>query len=171
MVDIEALVLNPKNPNNHGEKQITMLAKILKFQGWRLPVIVSKRSGYVVAGHGRIAAAKLNGWTQIPVDDQDFESEAQEYAHLIADNKIAELAEHDDAMMIQDLKDMNFDLDFDLLGIKDFSLISTDEFSDLQDTSMESDIQYRIEVKFPNDMEMNDIKDDLMSRGYMVKVL
>lgn len=80
LVDVERLVLNPRNANKHPDKQIELLAKILKFQGWRHPVVVSKRSGFVVAGHGRIAAARLNGWTEVPVDYQDFENEAAEWA-------------------------------------------------------------------------------------------
>ena len=63
----------------------------MKHQGWRHPITVSKQSGYIVAGHGRLAAAQSLGWAKAPVDMQDFENEADEFAHLIADNKIAEL--------------------------------------------------------------------------------
>lgn len=118
MVDIDLLVMNPLNPNKHGEKQIELLAKIMNHQGWRHPVTISKRSGFVVVGHGRIMAARKLGWTQVPVDRQDFATEADEYAHLIADNKISELAEHDDAMMFESLKAFP-DMDLDLLGIPD----------------------------------------------------
>lgn len=122
MMDLDRLVENPKNPNKHGDKQIKLLAKIMSHQGWRHPITVSKRSGFIVAGHGRLAAARLNGWESAPIDLQDFETEADEYAHMIADNKIAELAEHDDEMMIKDLKLSFEDMDFELLGIPDFEL-------------------------------------------------
>lgn len=121
MVDVDLLVPHPLNPNKHGEKQIEMLAKIMKHQGWRHPITVSKRSGFIVAGHGRLMAAKKLGWTSAPIDRQEFETEADEYAHLIADNKIAELAEHDDAKMFEDLKGFP-DLDLDLLGIPDLEI-------------------------------------------------
>jgi DNA modification methylase len=121
MVDVDLLVPHPLNPNKHGERQIEMLAKIMNYQGWRHPITVSKRSGFIVAGHGRLMAAKKLGWTQAPVDRQEFDTEADEYAHLIADNKIAELAEHDDLKMFDDLKKFP-DLDLDLLGIPDFEL-------------------------------------------------
>jgi DNA modification methylase len=121
MVDVDLLVPHPLNPNKHGERQIEMLAKIMNHQGWRHPITVSKRSGFIVAGHGRLMAAKKLGWTQAPVDRQEFDTEADEYAHLIADNKIAELAEHDDLKMFDDLKKFP-DLDLDLLGIPDFEL-------------------------------------------------
>ena len=91
-----------------------MLAKIIRAQGWRSPVVVSKRSGYVVAGHGRIEAAKLLGEDKVPVNVQEFETEAEEYAHLMADNKIAEYAElQTDKIgeLLEDLKIVDFDLD------------------------------------------------------------
>jgi DNA modification methylase len=122
MVDLDLLVPNPRNANKHPEEQIKLLAKIMKHQGWRRPIVVSKRSGFVVAGHGRLMAAKLNGWTSAPVDRQDYASEADEYSDMIADNKIAELAETDMAMVNLDAASFP-DLDLDLLGIPDFSLI------------------------------------------------
>jgi DNA modification methylase len=121
LVDIHKLVANPKNPNKHPKKQIDALAYIIKSQGQRAPIVVSTRSGFITKGHGRLEAIKQLGWTQCAVDYQDYESEAQEYADMIADNKIAELAEHDDAMMVVDLKNLP-DLDLKLLGMPDFSM-------------------------------------------------
>ena len=107
LVDITELIANPRNPNKHGDKQIALLAKIIRHQGWRSPVVVSKRSGFIVAGHGRTEAAKLLGVQTVPVDYQDFSTEADEWAHLIADNRIAELAE----MNMPELKDLLLELD------------------------------------------------------------
>ena len=90
---IEALVPNPRNANQHPQNQIDLLAKIMHFQGVRHPIIVSKRSGFVVAGHARLKAAQRNGWTEFPTDYQDFDSDAQEYAFLVSDNTIQEFAE------------------------------------------------------------------------------
>ena len=70
-----------------------MLAKIIQHQGWRNPVVVSKLSGFIVAGHGRLKAAELLGLDEVPIDLQDFKTEADELAHLVADNRIAELSE------------------------------------------------------------------------------
>lgn len=124
--DIDKIIENPRNANNHPDRQVDILAKILKQQGWRHPLIVSKRSGFLVAGHGRLAAAKKLGLKEVPIDFQDFESEAQEYAFMIADNKIAELAAHDDLFMIENIKELGFsnDFDFESLGLIDFSLDS-----------------------------------------------
>jgi ParB-like chromosome segregation protein Spo0J len=69
-----------------------MLTRIIRHQGWRNPIVVSARSGFVIAGHGRLAAARLLGVDQVPVDVQEFATEADEWAHLVADNRIAELS-------------------------------------------------------------------------------
>lgn len=107
--------------------QIERLAEILKYQGWRYPVKVSKRSGYVTSGHGRIEAAKLNGWELIPVNYQDYESDEQEYADVTADNAIASWSELDLSAINVDLPELGPDFDIDLLGIKDFELEPADK--------------------------------------------
>lgn len=114
LVDIAELVPNPRNPNRHPDKQVALLAKIIRHQGWRAPVVVSKRSGFIVAGHGRLEAAKLLGLQSVPVDYQDFATEADEWAHVIADNRIAELAETDGAILKELLTELDtgaFDMD------------------------------------------------------------
>jgi hypothetical protein len=90
---ITTLVPNPRNPNQHPQKQIELLAKIIKTQGWCAPITVSTRSGFIVRGHGRLLAAQYLGASCVPVDRQDYASEAEEWADLITDNRIAELAE------------------------------------------------------------------------------
>ncbi len=90
---LTALKPNPRNPNTHPDSQIALLAKIIAHQGWRAPIVVSERSGLIVAGHARLAAAQRLGLSQAPVNFQAFATDADELAHLLADNKIAELAE------------------------------------------------------------------------------
>ena len=117
--DPALLVPNPRNPNQHPKRQIELLAKIIESQGWRTPVTVSNRSGFVVRGHGRLQAALLLG-CQVPVDRQDYTSEAEEWADLIADNRIAELAEIDGEELAKLLHDLDgLDLDMDLTGYTD----------------------------------------------------
>ena len=95
VVPIAEVKPNPKNPNEHSAKQLKQLAKILRRHGWRSPITISKRSGLVVRGHGRLAAAALIHLTHIPIDYQDYESESAEIEDLIADNKAREGASMD----------------------------------------------------------------------------
>jgi len=114
LADVTSLIPNPRNPNKHGDTQVALLAKIIRHQGWRAPITISRRSGFVVTGHGRLEAAKLLQVAEVPVDEQDFATEADEWAHLIADNRIAELADADRAMLrdlAEELDTGDFDLD------------------------------------------------------------
>lgn len=122
LVPLSELKPHPKNRNKHPEDQIKRLADILTYQGWRYPVKVSNRSGLVTSGHGRIEAARLNGWTEAPVSFQDYDSDEQEYADVQADNAIASWAELDLSGINTDIADLGPDFDIDLLGIKDFVL-------------------------------------------------
>ena len=122
MESVHKLTRHPKNPNKHSNKQVEMLAKIIEYQGFRHPIVVSKRSNFIVAGHCRLEAAINLGIEMVPVDEQDFASEAQENAFMIADNKIAELAESDDDFLKSLALDLPDSFDLDLLGIPDFSL-------------------------------------------------
>lgn len=121
LVDVAKLVPNPKNNNKHPKEQIERLAKIIDFQGQRSPIVVSTRSGFVIKGHGRLEAIKLLGWEKAAVDYQDYESEAQEYADMTADNQIATWAEFDTQALLDELP--NLDIDTDMLGILDMPKI------------------------------------------------
>ena len=92
---------NPLNPNFHPEEQIKLLADIIERTGWRQPITISNRSNFIVKGHGRLAAAKLKGWCNVPVDYQDYSSQDEEYADLIADNRLAELSEIQNDVMAE----------------------------------------------------------------------
>jgi len=94
----DALKKHPKNPNNHPRVQIDALCEVLIENGWRSPVVVSKRSGLVIKGHGRIMAAERLG-VAVPVEEQDYPDEAAETRDLIADNKIQELSQLDEKVV------------------------------------------------------------------------
>ena len=107
IIAIEKLIPNPKNPNKHPDEQIQLLGRIIRQAGWRQPITVSTRSGFIVKGHGRLMAAQLEGLTEAPVDYQNYASEAEEYADLTADNRIAELSEIDQKMLADIFADID----------------------------------------------------------------
>ena len=107
IVDVAKMVPNPRNPNQHPDEQIQLLGRIIRQAGWRQPITVSTRSGFIVKGHGRLAAALLEGVKEVPVDYQNYASEAEEYADLVADNRIAELAEIDNKMLADIFADID----------------------------------------------------------------
>jgi ParB-like chromosome segregation protein Spo0J len=138
LADVTSLVSNPRNPNKHSDKQVALLAKVIRHQGWRAPITVSKRSGFIVTGHGRLAAALLLQVEQVPIDEQDFATEADEWAHLVADNRIAELADADRGMIADLLGELDAGgLDMDLTG---FDMEALEEALAESDVPQQDDI-------------------------------
>jgi hypothetical protein len=121
MVQIGELKEHPRNPKEHPTSQIRLLAKVIETQGWRKAIRVSNLTGFITAGHGALQAAKLLHLAEVPVDFQDYASEELELADLVADNRIAELAEIDSATLKgieESLKETNFDLELTGLDIR-----------------------------------------------------
>lgn len=100
ILPLEKLVPNQKNPNTHSDEQVRLLGKIIQATGWRQPITVSTRSGFIVKGHGRLMAARVVGLTEAPVDYQEYANEAEEHADMVADNRLAELSEIDNARLV-----------------------------------------------------------------------
>jgi len=143
LVKIGNLKEHPKNPNKHGSDQIDRLVKIIKSQGFRSPVVVSNLSGYVVAGHGRLMAAKRLKLKELPVMYQDFDNEEMEYAHMVADNSLGEWSFLDLGQINQEVENLGPDFNIELLGIKNFALdISEHGFSPPAD--FESDKKHKV---------------------------
>ena len=114
LVKVEELIPHPKNPNTHPQSQIKILAQNIRYHGWRHPIVVSKLSGYIVAGHGRLEAAKELGVSIVPVEYQNFASEDNELAVLVGDNRLAELSSLD-LNELQDIIDGFKASDFDTI--------------------------------------------------------
>lgn len=126
IVATEKLVPNPKNPNKHPADQVVLLGRIIEATGWRQPITASNRSGFIVKGHGRLMAAQAAGLTAVPVDYQEYANEAEEYADLVADNRLAELSEIDNALLADIFKDIDLnELPVELTGY------TADEFNEI----------------------------------------
>lgn len=146
---------NPNNPNNHPQEQIELLSNIISKQGWRAPITISKRSGYITKGHGRLMAMQHLGEAHAPVEYQYYESEEAEYADMIADNRIAELAEMDEDILHDILSDMaETDIDLTLTGYDDEEL-----------DRLLAELQDEIDDDEEDDEEKKDLPRVPLSRG------
>src|ERR1700720_4917461 len=82
---------NPKNARTHSRKQIRQIAASIRKFGFLNPLIVDDEN-MILAGHGRLEGARLEGMAQVPIVRFGHLSEAQKRAYVIADNKIPEQA-------------------------------------------------------------------------------
>ncbi len=130
LINPSKLKNHPKNRNKHGQDQIERLSELYKYHGVRHPIIVSKLSGFIVAGHGRKLAAIRAGLKEMPVVYQDFQSADQEYAFIQSDNAIASWSELDLSGINTDIQDLGPDFDINMLGIRDFTIDVADKFED-----------------------------------------
>ena len=116
---LERLVPYANNPRMHSSAQVGQIAASMREFGFTNPILVDHRGG-IVAGHGRLLAARQLGLTEVPVVRLEHLTPAQTRAYVIADNQLALNAAWDDellALELQGLKAEGFDLD--LLGLPD----------------------------------------------------
>lgn len=102
MRDLSDLKSDPRNARRHDKTQIQRLAKSLKEFGFIMPVLIDG-GGTIVAGHGRIAAAKQLGISKVPTLAVTHLTDAQRRAFAIADNRLAELAHWDNQALASEL--------------------------------------------------------------------
>ena len=112
LVDINKLIPYVNNARTHSPEQITKLRSSLREFGFINPVLIDRKYN-VLAGHGRIAAAKEEGITEVPCVFVEHLSEAQKKAYILADNRMAMDAGWDTDLLLvemESLKDMGFDI-------------------------------------------------------------
>jgi DNA modification methylase len=114
---IDQLKLDPTNPRRHSKKQVRQIANSIQDFGFNVPILTD-RYGTVIAGHGRLLAAKLLGMTEVPTLGLDHLTPAQIRAFMIADNRLTEISTWDDRLLAEQLKELS------LLGL-DFNIEST----------------------------------------------
>ena len=110
---VETLIPFARNPRTHSDAQVAKLAASIIEFGWTNPVLVDGSHG-IIAGHGRLAAARKLGLTEIPVIELTYLTPAQKRAYVIADNRLALDAGWDEEMLaaeLAELSDAGYDLD------------------------------------------------------------
>lgn len=114
-IKISALRPYPKNARTHSPKQIRQIAKSIKSFGFTNPVLIDK-DNCILAGHGRVEAAKLAGLTEVPAVVISHLTPAQKKAYILADNRLAELSGWDKNILKVELEELQSieDGDFDL---------------------------------------------------------
>jgi DNA modification methylase len=113
IVPVEKLIPYVKNSRTHSDGQVAQIAASIKEFGWTNPILVDGESG-VIAGHGRLLAARKLGQKEVPVIELAHMTESQKRAYVIADNQLAMNAGWDTTLLsleLADLKEQGFEMD------------------------------------------------------------
>ncbi len=109
---VKALIPYARNAKQHSEAQVAQIAASIREFGWGAPILIDGQNN-VIAGHGRLLAARKLGITEVPVVPMEHLTDTQRRALILADNKIGENASWEDELLgieLSELKDAGFDL-------------------------------------------------------------
>jgi DNA modification methylase len=144
---------NPNNCRTHSKRQIRQIADSIKLFGFNNPILIDKNN-VVVAGHGRLAAAKLLGMTHVPTIRLEDLTPEQIRAYVIADNRLAELAGWDKSILSIELQNLiaiealvDFDVTvtgFDMGEIDQLLTVTGPDESDADDAFEAADVSKQV---------------------------
>lgn len=172
---IDALVPFARNARTHSDEQVAQIAASIREWGWTMPVLIDAE-GMIIAGHGRVAAARKLGLTHVPVLVADQWSEAQKRAYVLADNKLALNAGWDDQLLaveLSDLQDMGFDPA--LAGFSAHELAAAlgepaPKTDDDADSPLDEQKQLLL-VEATSERELEALYEEMSGRGFKCKVM
>ena len=177
---VEALIPYARNSRTHSDEQVAQIAASIREFGFTNPVLVDDE-GDIVAGHGRVMAARQIGMTAVPTINVGWLNEQQRRAYVIADNQLALNAGWDDEALAAELSaldDSGFDVglvgfsDADmerLLGLTDSN--ETGGQAGNSDTGINYQEKFAVLVDCKNEDHQAQVYESLTAAGYVCKVL
>ena len=112
---ISDLIPYANNARTHSDEQVTQIASSIKEFGFNNPILIDKDNG-IIAGHGRLEAAKKLGYTEVPTIKLEHLTDTQRKAFILADNRIALNSGWDTTLLSLELKELDTELDLTSLG-------------------------------------------------------
>ena len=134
-VDIDRLVPYTRNARTHSKEQVLQLRSSLREFGFVNPIIVDKDLN-IIAGHGRVLAAKAEGLSEVPCVFAEHLTDSQKRAYILADNRLALNAGWDEellALEFGELKDLGFDLELTGFGLDEIEKLFAADGKEVQD--------------------------------------
>lgn len=132
------LELDPRNPRKHSDRQVKQIGQSIQSFGFNVPVLAD-RANRVIAGHGRVLAARKLGLQNVPIIRLEHLTEVQTRAFMIADNRLTETSEWDDRLLaaaLNELSELELDFSIEATG---FTIGEIDlRIEDLSSTSADS---------------------------------
>lgn len=123
-ISVDKLIPYVNNARTHDDSQVSQIAASIKEFGFNNPILIDENDG-IIAGHGRLMAAKKLGLQEVPTIKLSHLSEVQRKAYILADNRLALNAGWDNELLSLELKELDTEIDLTLLGF------NPDELSNL----------------------------------------
>jgi len=121
-IPVADLIPYARNARTHSDAQVAQIAASIREFGFTNPVLIDAEDG-IIAGHGRVLAARKLGMTEVPCVRLGHLTDVQRRAYILADNRLAELAGWDTEMLALEIADLRLDdVDLELLGFDEESL-------------------------------------------------
>ena len=172
---VKDLVPYAKNARTHSEEQIEQIARAIEQWGWMVPCLVDEKGG-LIAGHGRVLAAKQLGLDEVPVVVARGWSAAQKRAYVIADNKLTENGGWDDDLLkveIGALQGEGFDLTLTGFSMDEIGGLlgetAADGIEDAPDSKYKE--QFGVIVICKDEAHQQEVFESLAGSGYEVRVV
>ena len=160
-VNISKLIPYENNAKTHSPEQVAKIVRSIEEFGFINPVLIDGDFG-IIAGHGRVMAAKQIGMTEVPCLFIEDLTEAQKKAYILADNKLAEDAGWDEELLkieLAELEAMDFDVSLTGFNLADFTEEEFDETDLERDEEKEGKIQ--VKITFDNSKTYKTVEAEL----------
>lgn len=173
---VEALVPYAMNSRTHSDAQVAQIAASIKEFGWTNPVLIDEEGG-IIAGHGRVMAARKLGLTEVPAIRLSHLTDIQKRAYVIADNKLALNAGWDEEVLKLELHALSgADYNLELTGFLGDELTKamySEELAEPDDDEASGNYaeQYGVIVMCNDEQEQEAVYNRLTSMGMPCKVV
>ena len=174
---VESLIPYARNSRTHSEEQVAQIAASIREFGWTNPVLVDEHRS-VIAGHGRLLAARVLGIKDVPTIELVGLTDAQRRAYVIADNRLALNAGWDDAMLKNELTGLLDDgYNLDLTGFTSDDLAALlagdadDADDDDDDPEPEDESRNTLLIECSGERELETLFEEMQQRGLKCKIL
>lgn len=173
-IEIEKLIPYAKNSRTHSDEQVAQIAASIREFGWTNPILIDGEIG-IIAGHGRLAAARKLGLKKIPVIELSHLSPTQKKALIIADNKVALNAGWDNELLALEFEELKLEgFDLELLGFNKNEIdklfennIDDDQIKELSDDGNRN----LLLIETITETELQKLFDEMKERGFECKIM
>jgi len=171
-IKIDKLIPYARNARTHPESQVAQIAASIREFGFVNPIIIDKDFG-IIAGHGRLAAAQKLGLEEVPCLRVEHLTETQKRAYILADNRLAELAEWDNELLKLEFEELKLEsFDIELAGFDDEFIEKRFGAEDEKPEGVDHNIadEFLLIVELENENEQQALFESLQQQGYKVKI-